>query len=432
MDIQIEEVDSCNRKVKVVIPHEKYKVRVDSYISQIGADLKVPGFRKGHVPKSMIEKRVGPEAKREVLTQLISETLMDALDEKGIRAAGLPSLLEVNGEEGTDIEVSAAVEIFPEFTVKDYSGIETTLKVKLASEEEISKVIDFYRSRAAKVSPIVDRPVQDQDVVVIDFDGTAEGQPFQGSEGKAKVLLVGGQGFLEDFDKQLIGMEIGQNRLIEVDVPANYPKEDIRGKKAVFKVVLKSIQERALPEVDDEFAKNSDLEKKFKSLEDMKTKIREDIEGEHRKEGRKVAKQTLARKLAEENPIDVPEILVKNQIKHMVQQARKQAGKHGVENSEPTPEEEGEFRETAVKLIQEELIILKLAGDLRVKVEEAEFEKEVEMFLQMLGGGTDVSKMKRDWSRDGTLDRIRERMLRDKTLECLLGKVQVKEERVDS
>tara|TARA_B100000686_G_scaffold111175_1_gene118433 strand:- start:197 stop:1495 length:1299 start_codon:yes stop_codon:yes gene_type:complete len=431
MNIQIEDIDSCNKNVKVVIPHRKYADRVISYIDKVGQNAKVPGFRKGHIPRSMLEKRVGQEAKREVLTQLISETLMEALDEKGIRPAGLPSLLEVNGEEGADIEVSASVEVFPEFTVKDYSKIETPLKIKSTSDEEVDKVIEFYRTRAAKILPIQNRPVLDQDVVVIDFKGLADGKPFEGSEGKGKVLLVGGEGFLEDFDKQLIGMIIGESKSVSVDVPENYPKPDIAGKKVLFEVVLKSIQKRELPEVNDEFAKTADSEKNFESLVDMKAKIRQDLEVEHRKDGRKEAKQILARKLAEENPINVPDILVNNQIKHMVNQGRKQEGNTTGENQSPTQEEEEKFRENAVKLIQEELIILKLASDLKITIEEDELDRETIMFIQMLGSGADHTKMKRQWSQDGTLDRIRERMLRDKTLENLLGKVKIKEEIVD-
>ena len=435
MDVQIEDIDSCNKQIKVVIPQKKYKERVNAYLKQVGRDVKIPGFRKGKIPPSMLEQRVGPEAKREVLTQLISETLLHALDERGIRAAGLPSLLEVHGEEGTDIDVSASVEVFPEFEVKDYSSMEIPLKIKPAADAEVDKVVDFYRSRTAKITPISDRPVKDQDVATIDFKGTIDGKPFEGGEGQDKVLLVGGKMFLEDLEKQLVGMEIGESKAMNVQVPEHYPKHDIAGKTVQFDVILKNIQERELPELDDTFAKNADPEKNFENLEDMRNKIREELAVESRNNGRKEAKQVLARKMTEDNPIDVPEILVKNQIRHMARQAKQQAGggsePSGDSNEPPTPEEDQAYRETAVKLIQEELIILKLAEDLGIQIEEKEVEREVTSFIKLLGEKNPV-KVRKEWDRNGTLDRIRSRMIRDKTLESLLDKVQLKEEMVDS
>ena len=164
-------------------------------------------------------------------------------------------------------------------------------------------------------------------------------------------------------------------------------------------------------------------------------KIRDELAVESRKNGRKEAKQALVRKIAEENPIDVPEILVKNQIRHMARQTKQKTGggsePAGDPNEPPTPEEDQAYRETSVRLIQEELIILKLAEDLGIQIDEKEVEREVASFIQLLGE-QNPAKVRKEWASNGTMDRIRDRMIKDKTLESLLDKVQVREEMVDS
>ena len=129
MKIEIEDIDSCTKNLKVCIPYQVYQQKVDAYLRKIGREVKVPGFRKGKVPKPILEKMVGQNAKKEVMTQLISESLQIAIEKKGIKAAGLPTNIDVQAEEGTDINISAQVDIFPEIEIKDYTEIKMEMKI---------------------------------------------------------------------------------------------------------------------------------------------------------------------------------------------------------------------------------------------------------------------------------------------------------------
>ena len=431
MDIEVQDIDSCSKKIKITIPHDIYKGKVSAYIDRVSRDAKIPGFRKGKIPKSMLEKTVGPEAKREVLTQLISEKLFAALDEKGIKAAGAPKLVNVEAEEGTDIEVSAEVDVFPEFEVSDCSGIEVDMKIPRVTDKDVDSIIEAFRSRNAKSIPVTGRGIQKGDFAKIDFKGMLDGKPFPGGEAQDHVLEIGANQFVPGFEEQLIGMNAGETKTIPITFPESYQSKDLAGKDTEFEISLKGIQEKELPELNDDFAKNADTESKFETLEEMKNQIRSRLESEARKTASRATKKDLGEKLVELNPINLPESLIMEQIRFMINKENSSSGTETVQEGSPiSPEDEEKYRTKSIRILQEELIVGKLAEDFKVKVEAEELDKEVTNLMAMVGG-QDVGKMKKEWSQNGTLARLQVKMVREKALDLLLEKVKVNEEIVD-
>ena len=441
MDIEIEEVDSCNKKIKFVIPYNNYKKEVDKYYQKLGREVKVPGFRKGKVPASLLEKQFGPDVKKEVLSNLISNELNKAIAEKDLRAIGQPHLLEVNAEEDTDISVSASVEVLPSIDIKDYSSIEMEMKIPRITDEEVDQTIEAFRQRKAKTVEIIDRSVQEKDLIKIDFTSMLGDKPFEGGAVKDEIIQVGGGQLIEGLDKGMIGMEIGDNRDIKVQVPEDYHNKEIAGKEVDFNIILKGIQVQELPKLNDEFARELDTEKKYKNLEDMKAKIRIELEDYERKEALKATKKKFAEQLTEQNPVDLPEGLIKEQVKFMSDQANKKQGKeakhdHGHDHDhrhgeEVTPELISKYKEPAVKALQEELILDQLSRNLELEVTPEELEQELQNMAQLLGGGGNLQQMKKEWEKNGVLARLHSRMKRDKTLNSALEKVKLKEVMVD-
>jgi trigger factor len=431
MDIDIQDIDSCNKKIKITIPNNIYKNKVKAYIDRVGRDAKVPGFRKGKIPQSMLEKTVGPEAKREVLTQLISEKLFAAMDEKGIKAVGAPKLLNVEAEEGTDVEVTADVEVFPEFEVNDYSGIEVEMKIPRVTDSDVDMVIEAFRSKSAKSVQVTDRAVQNGDFVKLDFTGFLNGKPFAGGEAKDYVLEVGANRFVPGFEEQLIGLKTGETKTIKVKFPEDYQSKDIAGNETDFEVSIKGIQEKELPELNDDFAKNADPENKFDTLDELKNQIRSRLEGESRKNASRATKKELGDKLVDLNPINLPESLIAEQIRFMINKANSSSGGETIGEGEViTPEEDEKHRKSAIKILQEELIVGKLAEDLEVKIDSEQLDQEVNNIMGMVGG-QDIQKMKKEWSQNGTLARLQVKMVREKALDLVLEKIKVNEEIVD-
>lgn len=441
MDIEIEEVDSCNKKIKFVIPYSNYKKEVDKYYQKLGREVKVPGFRKGKVPASLLEKQFGPDVKKEVLSNLISNELNKAIAEKDLRAIGQPHLLEVNAEEGTDIAVSASVEVLPSIDIKDYSSIEMEMKIPRITDGEVDQTIEAFRQRKAKTVEIIDRSVQEKDLIKIDFTSMLGDKPFEGGAVKDQIIQVGGGQLIEGLDKGMIGMEIGDNRDIKVQIPEDYHNKEIAGKEVDFNIILKGIQVQELPKLDDEFARELDNEKKYENLEDMKAKIRIELEDYERKEALKATKKKFAERLTEQNPVDLPEGLIKEQVKFMSDQANKKQEKeakhdHGHDHDhhhdeEVTPELISKYKEPAVKALQEELILDQLSRNLELEVSPEELEQELQNMAQLLGAGGNLQQMKKEWEKNGVLARLHSRMKRDKTLNSALEKVKLKEVIVD-
>ncbi len=440
MDIEIEDVDSCNKKIKFVIPHQDYKKEIEKYYKKLGREVKVPGFRKGKVPSSLLEKQFGPDVKKEVLSNLISNQLNQAITEKDLRAIGQPHLLEVNAEEGTDISVSASVEVLPSLDIQEYSDIEMEIKIPRITDEEVDQTIEAFRQRKAKTSEVTDRPVQEKDLIKIDFTSKLGDQPFEGGEAKDQIIQVGGGQLIEGLDKGMIGMEIGDDRDITVPVPKDYHNKEIAGKDVDFNIVLKGIQVQELPKLDDEFARELDTEKKYDSLEDMKSKVRIELEDYERKEALKATKKKFAEKLTAQNPVELPEGLIKEQIKFMSNQAKKKQSQeaqhdHGHDHDhaheeEISPELFKEYKEPAIQALREELVLDQLSRDLKLEVTTEELNAELENMAQLLGGGN-LSQMKKEWEKNGVLARLHSRMKRDKTLKIALEKVTLKELMVD-
>lgn len=437
MNIELEEVDSCNKKLKLVIPQADYKNKIKNFYKKLAKDVKVPGFRKGKVPVSMLEKQYGAEVKREALNELINEFVTNAIKEKDLKSVSPPRLLEVEAEEGTDITVEASLEVLPEIEVKDYSGIELEVKIPKITDEDVDKVIEAHRKRLAKNEQVTDRVSQDQDYLKIDFLGSLDGQPFQGGEAKDYVIQVGTNQLIEGLENALLGMKVGEQKTAPVTIPETYANKDIAGKTVNFNITLKGIQIKIPPELNDDFAKQVDPDNKYENVADMKTKIRQDLESHEKTQAHKDSFKQLAEKITELNAFNLPEGLVNEQIKFMMTQAKKQENPGAAQPSEEemqqmevTAADEEKYREKALKILQQELLMDKLATDLGIDISEEELNKEIQNLSALMGGG-DFSKMKKQLTESGALSRLHTRMRREKTLEKLVEQVKVNEEMVD-
>ena len=438
MNTKIEDIDSCKKKIKFDIAYKDYQAKVQSSYLALARQVKVPGFRPGKAPMSMLEKRFGPNVKKEVMTQLVSERLAEVIEEKGFRSVSPPKILEVEAEEGTDISVSASVEIVPDFKINDYSKVEIPIEITRVTDEDVNQAINYQRERQGTKVQVLDRPVEDKDFVKLDFNGTLNGEAFEGGKGSDHIVQIGSEYLLKDMGNQLIGMSVDEEKDIPVQIPENYSSnKSIAGKEVIFHVSLKGIQKNQLPELNDDFAKNIEPKDKFASLEDMKLQIRSQLEEHARGDAHREGKKIVAKKITEMNPIEVPEGLVEEQIKHMViqalkkeQQAKNQTESINEEEIHVTDSQKKEHRENAIQLLQQELVLDQLASNLNIKIDESELNAEVNNMVRMLGE-TNAHKMKKQWEQNGVLARLQSRIKRDKTLDAVMKEVQIKEEVVD-
>ena len=437
MKCEVEEIDACNRKLKIEIPLGDYQSKLKAYYQKLGREVKVPGFRPGKVPASIMEKRFGPEVKQEVLTQMVSDSISQGIQDNKLRAMGDPSIVEINAEEGTDITVTANVEVLPPIEINDYKDLEVSLKIPKITDEDVEKMIDAYRQQKAKSVQVTDRASQKDDLINIDFDCSVDGQPIKEGSAKDYIIQIGAKNLVEGFDEQVIDMKLDDERTFQLPMPKDHPNAAIAGKEVEFKVLLKGIQIKELPELDDEFSQTADPKKVYNNIEEMRQGIRDDLLAFERTQAKKASRKEMEEKLGEANPINIPEKLVKEQIAFMVNKEKQAATGNPVdpeaENARTadtiTPEEEKKHREGAIKILQQELVIGQLSDDFNTEVSEEDLNREMTSFAQMMG--SNLKKLKKEWSESGAMLRLHSRMRREKTLDQLIDRVKVTEEMVD-
>ncbi len=437
MKCEVEEIDACNRKLKIEIPLGDYQSKLKAYYQKLGREVKVPGFRPGKVPASIMEKRFGPEVKQEVLTQMVSDSISQGIQDNKLRAMGDPSIVEINAEEGTDITVTANVEVLPPIEINDYKNLEVSLKIPKITDEDVEKMIDAYRQQKAKTVQVTDRASQKDDLIKIDFDCSLDGQPIKEGSAKDYIIQIGAKNLVEGFDEQVIDMKLDDERTFQLPMPEDHSNAAIAGKEVEFKVLLKGIQIKELPELNDEFAQTANPKKVYNNIEEMRQGIRDDLLAFERTQAKKASRKEMEEKLGEANPINIPEKLVKEQIAFMVNKEKQAATGNPVdpeaENARTadtiTPEEEKKHREGAIKILQQELVIGQLSDDFNTEVSEEDLNREMTSFAQMMG--SNLKKLKKEWSESGAMLRLHSRMRREKTLDQLINRVKVTEEMVD-
>lgn len=437
MKCEVEEIDACNRKLTIEIPLGDYQAQLKGYYLKLGREVKVSGFRPGKVPISMLEKRFGPEVKQEVLTQLVSDSINQGIQDNKLRAMGEPSVVEINAEEGTDITVTANVEVLPPIKVNDYKDLEVKLRIPKITDEDVEKMVEAYRQQRSKTVQVTDRASQKDDLIKIDFDCLVDGQPIKEGSAKDYIIQIGAKNLVEGFDEQVIDMKVDDEHTFQLSMPKDHPNAAIADKEVEFKVLLKGIQIKELPELNDEFAQTADPKKVYNNLEEMRQGIRDDLLAYERTQAKKASRKEMEEKLGEANPINIPEKLVKEQIAFMVNKEKQAAtgnpadtSAEGAETADTiTPEDEKKHREGAIKILQQELVIGQLSDDFNTEVSEQDLNREMTSFAQMMG--SDLKKLKKEWSESGALLRLHSRMRREKTLDELIDKVKVTEEMVD-
>ncbi len=441
MEVEIEDVGPCSKKIKIKIPQEEYRKRCVAAYMEIRKDAKIPGFRKGKVPLAMLEKQFGVDVKKETLSQLINDSLTTAIRDNGVKAIGSPTLLEIHGDEGQDIQVTATVDVIPEMELKDHSGIEVPVQIIKIIDADVEQALEEYRARNAHNVPIKDRPVQKDDYIKIDYRGLVNGKPFEGSVGKEYVLQVGGWNLVEGFDGQVTGMQCGEEKDFQLPIPADHPNKQIAGGEIDFHVQLISVFVKEMPEANDEFAKIAVPGQPYDNLKAMKQAIRDKLEEMARKNANRLSQELLALKLAELNPIAIPEKLVQEQIRFIsakekqVQQGQnpsvgKKADEESAEETAITPEQDKKYRERSVKLLQQEFILGKIADERGINVSDQEINREIKNFAVAMGRDN-PKRMKKEMEKTGSLLRLESRMRREKTLGEIWKEVLKKEEFVD-
>ena len=316
MSLQVEKLEKNMAKLTIEVPAEKVEAALQNAYLKNRKQISVPGFRKGKVPRQMIEKMYGSSIfYDDAVNAMIQEAYPEATKECDLEIVSRPDVEVVQIEKGKPFIFTAEVAVKPEVTLGQYKGIEVEKADTTATDEEVAAEIDKEREANSRTITVEDRAVQDGDMTVIDFEGFVDGEAFEGGKGTDYPLTIGSGAFIPGFEEKLVGAEIGKEVEVDVTFPEEYHAKELAGKPAVFKCTVKEIKVKELPELDDDFAQDvSD----FDTLEEYKADVRKKVEEKKAADAKAKKEDAVIEKIIEGATMEIPDAMVETQAERMV------------------------------------------------------------------------------------------------------------------
>lgn len=361
------------------------KAVTDAYQATKGKYV-IDGFRKGKAPRKLIEARYGEDVFFEdAINNMFSKGYPEAMDALDLDPVDRPSAEFDKIEKGQGFKVTITVTVKPEFEVKDYKGVKVAKVEHNITEEDVEKELETLQKRNSRLV-IVDRPAQDGDTVLIDYAGFVGEEQFEGGTAERQPLSLGSNTFIPGFEEQLVGAVIGEERDVKVTFPEEYHSADLAGKDAVFKCKVHEIKEMEKPELNDEFAKDVS---EFDTLEDLKNDSREKLEKAAASKAEYETKNAVLEKVYEANEIDIPEIMVEEQIDEMMREFDQQLRYQGLDLEKyfeylqkDAKEFRGELRADAFKKVKTRLVVEAVAETEKLEASDEEVEAELKAMAE--------------------------------------------------
>jgi trigger factor len=377
MKVTVEELSPSKRVLHVELPPERVADRVEAVFREWGQKLQLPGFRRGHVPREIIQRRFESEVHEEVLRALIPDSYQEALTQAAIEPVSQPAVEDIHFHAGEPLTYRAVVEIKPPVTAQDYRGVALEREKVEVSDQEIDRALEYLREDAAEYAPMEGWPALKDDLVVLDHEGSLHGKPFKGGSGKNLTIALGHEGYLPGFAEQLAGMQKGESKHFSLQMPADYPRKELAGRSVEFRVTVKEVKKRRVPELDDDFAKTvGDVE----TLGALRDKLRQQLLQRKAREQDATLKRALMEKLLQQHTIEVPEAMVEREtaavLEELAMTLRATGGRMAGLPDDPEALK-AHARETAMRRVKESLLLEAVAKQEQLTVTEEEIAAEV-------------------------------------------------------
>ena len=388
MSLKVENKENNMALLTIEATAEEFeKAMQGAYLKQKGK-ISIPGFRKGKVPRQMIEKMYGPEIfYDDAANAIIPDAYEKELEGSELEIVSQPKIDVVQIEKGKPFIFTAEVALKPEVTLGEYKGIEVKKPEIEVSDAEIEEELNKEKEKNARTINVEDRPVQDKDEAVIDFEGFVDGVAFEGGKGENYPLTIGSGSFIPGFEEQLIGANIGDDVEVKVTFPEDYQAENLAGKEAVFKCKVHEIKAKEYPELDDEFAQEVS---EFDTLDEYKADIRAKLAKKKEEDGKRAKEDEVVDKIIENAQMDIPEAMIDTQVRQMAEDFARRMQSQGLTLEQyfqftgMTAEKFMEdLKPQAVKRIQTRLVLEKIADAENIEVSEERLNEELEKMAQM-------------------------------------------------
>jgi trigger factor len=420
MKVAVEELAACKRRLQVEAPEELVRNAWEEAYGRVGRQARLPGFRKGHVPRTLVKLHFADEVRRDVAQRLIPEVYRQALAEAKLRPVEEPDLQEVTLEEGAPLRFTAVVEIKPEISLGSYTGLHVQHAPVPVTDADVDGALEQLREQHAEFRS-VERPADPGDLVIVDYTLAAEGLEPRSERGYA--FLVGSAAVLPEIDEAAIGLAAGGERETRVRFPEDHRREELRGKGGTATVRLVEVKEKALPALDDEFAKGLG---DYASLESLRAAVRAELGTRRQREDRRALEDQVVDTLLAAHDFQAPEAMVLRQVAHLIGHGRERLARQGVDPDQVQwdyPKLTGELRPTALRAVRRALVLEAIAEKEGLAPSEAELEAEVEKLAQ--AGGRPAPAVRRLMEQSGDLDTLRLSLREARTLDFLIRHARI-------
>ncbi len=383
MSVQVENLEKNMAKLTIEVPAEEVAKAIQGAYQKNKNRFNVPGFRKGKVPQKMIEKMYGVGVFYEdAVNMLLPGAYEKAVEESGLEVVSQPEIDVTQIEAGKPMIFTASVAVKPEVTLGEYKGLEVERQEIIVTDDEVMEEIKKEQDKNAAMVTVEGRPVEKDDTAVIDFEGFCDGAPFEGGKGEDFPLVIGSGQFIPGFEEQLIGKNVGEEVEVNVTFPTPYQAKELEGKDAMFKVTVKELKAKELPEIDDEFASEVS---EFDTLEEYKKEVADKLREQKEAEAKRKKEDEAVNKAVENASMDIPEAMVKTQASNMVNEFAQRMQGQGLTMEQymqftgTTREKmEEQMMEQAKKRIQVRLTLEAVAKAENIQISEEELDKEIE------------------------------------------------------
>jgi trigger factor len=420
MKVAVEEIEGCKRRLAVEAPLDVVQKEWERAYGRVQKRAALPGFRRGHVPRSLVKLHFADDVRREVAEHLIPDVYRQALSEARIDPVNEPDLQDLTLEENAPLSFKAVVEVKPTISLGDYRGVEVEHTPPAVSDADVAETLERMRDQHAEFRS-VERPAASGDLVVVDY--TLAPDDHEPSTATGYHFLVGGGTVLPEIDAAVVGLKAGDEREVAIHFADDHRMESLRGKGGKASLKVGEVKEKVLPALDDEFAKSLG---EFETLEAVRAETRKQLTSAREAEGRRALEDTVVEALLAHHEFGVPDAMVMRQVAHQVEHTRERLRRQGV-NPDGIQWDYGkivgELRPAAEKGVRRALLLEAIAEKESIAATEAELDAEVEKFAQ--ASQRPAPAVRRMMEKSGDLDALRHGLREKKTLDMLIEHARI-------
>ncbi len=428
MDIKVERIEKNQVSLEFAIEAADFEKAMKQAYKKVAQKINIPGFRKGKVPQTILEKYVGKESLYdEALEQLLPGAYFNAVRESGIEPIDKPEVEVLEVEEGKPVLIKAKVSVKPDVTLGEYKDIQVEEPSSEVSDQELDNYLEGLRQRHAKVNVLEEGTLAVGDIGVIDFEGFVDGEAFAGGKGENHSLEIGSNTFIPGFEDQLVGAQVGEEREINVRFPDEYHSEELKGKEAVFKVKLHSIKRKELLPLDDEFAKDVS---EFETIEELKADALNKLKTSAEESAKRELKNKVLDIVVDNAEVDIPEVMVDQKIEVILGNMKQRLQYQGLTLEQycqfsGTTEDQlkEQHRDDARRGVKVDLVLEKIAQEEKILCTEEDLTKEIEKMAEQYKQGAD--QIRQILTAQGSLGNLKYSIAMDKTMDFLVESAKV-------